>query len=348
MINFDEYAYFPTLRTRMWELRGYKELSGNDKNRLLPIFTLAKHGRTATSGAVIDVLTKSTEDRAFILDVEPNVIFACDDARSLLDPTDAFANWRSYLRDKPSIVPTALMPAGSPLREIVQQVRNFERDGRQVAIRSRAPSSDVQTITAILSAVDSVDNLLVVLDFGYVRSSVSAKAIEAAEVINDIRNVEPTARIAVIGSSYPRAAAAYDDSGATLEIEERVLHAAIGGASVAVYGDYASIHPEPFEPTPSRFVPRIDYATPNSWIFRRVRDDRGGFAECARRIVALQDWDNTLVGRIWGANKIEAASRGIIDGMGTPGPWIAVRVNLHLWQQLANQDQATGDFDELL
>lgn len=343
VIDLDAHSYYPSLRTRMWELRGYRELSGADKDKILPIFTISKHARTTSTDAVFDVLQRSTEDRSFILDLESSPIFACPDAFNLFDPSNAFSKWRNFITTRENVIPTALIPTGAPLREIVRQVVNFERSEKPVVVRSRNPLIDIPIISAILSAVDSVNNLLIVLDFGYVRSSVSAKVAEAADAINAIRSIEDTARIVVMGSSYPRSAAAYDDAGATLEIEERSLHEAVGGAPVAIYGDHASIHPEPFESTPSRFVPRVDYATPNSWIFRRVRDDLGGYVECARRITALQDWDNTLINQVWGAEKIHNAANGNIDSMGTPGPWIAVRVNLHLWQQIHYEEAPVID-----
>lgn len=347
MVNFDEYSYYPSLRTRMWELRGYRELDAADKDSLLPIFTISKHARTVAASAVFDVLTRSTEGRNHILDLESNPIFACSDVAQLLDPTNAFSNWRDFVEARDNVVPTALIPTSAPLRDIVRQVVEFERLDRQVVLRSRNPLTDIPVISAILSAVDSVSNLLIILDFGYIRSSVSLKAREAANAINAIRNVEDSARIVVLGSSYPRSAAAYDDVGATLEIEERTLHETIGGNPVAIYGDYASIHPEPFEAGASRFVPRIDYVTPNAWIFRRIRENLGGFTECARRITALQDWDDTLVPQVWGARKINDAANGDIDSMGTPGPWIAARVNQHLWQQMRYQEAPTADdFDE--
>ena len=141
-----------------------------------------------------------------------------------------------------------------------------------------------------------------------------------------------------MGSSYPRSAAAYDDVGTAMEIEERSMHAALGGDAAAIYGDYASIHPEPFEPMQTRFVPRIDYPLPDAWIFRRVRADQGGFQRCAQLITGLVDWDPSLVDKVWGAQKIDSAARGDLTRMNAPAPWIAVRVNMHLWQQIHYRD----------
>ncbi len=351
-VNFDRFRYYPSLRSRMWEMRGYTELRDSDKDQLLPVIPLATHHRTK---AIADVAARVDEymgERSRILDLEQSNIYACDETRSLLEPDNGFAAWREFVVRQPNSVPTALLPVDAPIRDVVQQVRRLERDRTQVVIRSRAPMADLAALQAALSAVDDVNNLMIILDFGYVRSRVSALAVEAAHIINALRETDDAARIVVMGSSYPKSAAAYDDAGAAIPIQERAMHATLGGDAVAIYGDYGSIHPEPMEPMMARFVPRIDYSLPDAWIFRRVRADQGGFQRCAQLITELTDWQPDLVTQVWGAEKINAAADGDLTSMGTPGPWIAVRVNLHLWQQIHYRDADTeldnGDLDDLL
>lgn len=346
-VDFDQFRYYPSLRSRMWEMRGYAELGHEEKDRLLPIIPLASHHRTK---AIADVAAKVGEymgERTRILDLEQNAIYACDECRALLEPSNGFAAWREFVMEQPNSVPAALLPTDAPIRDVVQQVRRLERDRRQVVIRSRAPTVDLPAMQAVLSAVDDVNNLMIVLDFGYVRSRASALAVEAANVINALRETDDAARVVVLASSYPKSAAAYDDAGTSIPIQERAMHAALGGDAVAIYGDYGSIHPEPMEPMMARFVPRIDYPLSDAWIFRRVRADQGGFQSCAQLITELTDWQPDLVGQVWGADKINAAAGGDLTSMGTPGPWIAVRVNLHLWQQIHYGDGAAAveEFD---
>lgn len=341
-IDFDRFRYYPSLRSRMWEMRGYAELGDDEKDRLLPIVPLAAHHRTK---AISDVAVKVSDylgDRMRILDLEQSTAYACDDCRTLLNPDNGYAAWRNFVTAQPNSIPTAILPSEAPVRDIVQQARRLERDREQVVIRSRAPSTDLPTLQAVLSAVDDVNNLMIVLDFGYVRSRAGALAVDAANVINALREIDDATRVVVMGSSYPKSAAAYDDTGAAIPIQERAMHASLGGDAVAIYGDYGSIHPEPMEPTMARFVPRIDYPLPDVWLFRRVRADQGGFQACAQQITQLTDWQADLVGTVWGADKISTVAAGDLTSMGTPGPWIAVRVNLHLWQQIHYGDTAAG------
>lgn len=345
MIDFDEYNYYPSLRTRLWEIRGYKQLDSDSKNLLVPTFVLSKLGAKAEAPAIMEALLRDFDDRPLILDLETHAAYACDNCPGFLDAADDFRAWREFVANYENVVPTALIPQGAPIRNIVRQVVALQRDHERVVVRSRSPSADLATLTSVLSAVESVDGLMIVLDFGYVRSRVSACSVEAAQVINALRTIDPATRVVVMGSSYPKSAAAYGDTGAHLDIEERQLHLALGGDAVTIYGDHGSIHPEPFEPSQARFVPRIDYALPDEWIFRRARADRGGFIECARQIVALPDWDAVFADQCWGAGKIREVAGGVMDGMGSPGPWVAARVNMHLWNQARYQPAAAAEPD---
>ena len=348
-IDFDAYRYFPSLRSRQWEMRGYAELLPEEKDRVAPMVVMATHGRLKSVAEVSARIEQYTEGRSHIIDLELSPIYACDECTALADPTDGFEAWRTFVEGRPNVVPTALLPSNAPARDMVRQVILLEQSKGQVVLRSRSPSSDLPTLLSILSAVDSINNLLVVLDFGYVRSRLKACLAEAASVINSLREVDDTLRIVVLGSSYPKSVAAYSDEGMALEIEERTLHSSLGGDAVAIYGDYASIHPEPFEPMQSRFVPRIDLALPDAWIFRRVRSDQGGFARCAQLIVDLTDWDPRFAELNWGAGKIAAAATGDLTQMNAPAPWIAARVNMHLWQQInyAAGSSSAEDYDDV-
>lgn len=345
-IDFDSYRYFPSLRSRQWEMRGYSELSPVDKDRIAPMVVLANHGRLKTIAEVSSRVESYTGGRSHIIDLELSPIYACDECSQLSDPTGGFAAWRTFVDGRPNLVPTALFPPNAPSRDIVRQVILFEQSKGQVVLRSRSPSADLNTLLAILSAVESVNNLLVVLDFGYLRSRLKACVAEAASVINSLRAVDDTVRIVALGSSYPKSVAAYSDEGVALEIEERTLHSALGGDAVSIYGDYGSIHPEPFEPMQSRFVPRIDLALPDTWIFRRVRSDQGGYAQCAKLITKLTDWDPKFADSNWGASKIAAAANDDLTQMNAPAPWIAARVNMHLWQQINYAVAPASDEDD--
>lgn len=192
-VNFDAFRYYPSLRSRMWEMRGYSELGDADKDQLLPIIVLASHLKTRAVAEISAKVDEYLQGRSRILDLELSSVYACDECDALRDPSNGFQAWREFVGRQDLAVPTALIPSGAPLRDVVRQVIQLEAAGKQVVVRSRAPQTELPILMAIMSAVDTVDSLLIVLDFGYVRSRAKARAIEAANVINALRDVDDAA-----------------------------------------------------------------------------------------------------------------------------------------------------------
>jgi hypothetical protein len=205
-------------------------------------------------------------------------------------------------------------------------------------------------LQAALSAVEDVNNALVVLDFAYIRGAMEGRENEALRVITALRSIDPAIRIAAIASSYPKAISAYGERSGTLEIVEREFHSRLGGNDVVIYGDHSSIYPVPFEASVSRFVPRVDYCLDYEWVYRRARVEEGGYVACAQQIVNLPDWEAAFAEVSWGAGIIrETAESGQIPtGFGSPANWIAARVNMHIERQtsLGNRQIELPDADE--
>lgn len=90
-------------------------------------------------------------------------------------------------------------------------------------------------------------------------------------------------------------------------------------------------YPEPFEPAISRYVPRVDYCTDSTWLYRRRREDDGGYVDAATRVTQSEDWEPAFAARSWGANIIRlTVDNGPQPGFGSPANWIAARVNMTL------------------
>jgi hypothetical protein len=103
-------------------------------------------------------------------------------------------------------------------------------------------------------------------------------------------------------------------------------------------------YPEPFEPSISRYVPRVDYCLDDAWLYERRRNDDGGYVECARRLVGLPDWENAFADVAWGAQIIRdtARSDNVPAGFGSPANWIAARVNMHIERQASLPAEGAG------
>jgi hypothetical protein len=340
----DAIRYLPAIRSRQAELRGYAELRAETKAVLHPLVALGKLGRVDDAQRVLETIRQRVGP--CFLDLNTITGQACSQWSDLCDPAGNYQAWRELAQAVEGITPVALLRDGATERPFIRQVLLIEQQFGAVVVRSRRPAQDLSALQAALAAVDSVNNILVVLDLGYIRGAVEPKETEARRVISALRTTDPTARIAVIGSSFPRSISVYGDQRGTLQILERELHASIGGDEVAIYGDHASIYPEPFEPTMSRWVPRIDYCLEDAWRFERRREDAGGYVECANQIVGSADWDAAFADQAWGAGVIRrtAANGAVEGGFGAPGNWIAARVNMHIERQ-AGYGQGVGEED---
>ncbi|MGE0750379.1 MAG: hypothetical protein AB7K64_07315 [Variibacter sp.] len=347
--ELDSISYLPSIRSRLAELRGYRELRAETKAGLRPIVSLGKLGQVSDAVRVLERISDSVSTEYFVdLNVAPGQ--TCDDYDGLCDPASNYQAWRNLVAGEARAVPVALLRDNSTERPFVRQVLEIERRYGVVAMRSRRPAQDLPALQAALAAVDDVNNLLVVLDFGYIRGSMDAKEQEALRMVSALRNIDAATRIAVMASSFPKAVSAYGDRRGTLEILEREFHADVGGDEVAIYGDHAAIYPEPFEPSISRFVPRIDYCLDEAWLYERHRandGEDGGYVECARQLVALPEWEEDFADRAWGADKIrETAAGRIPQGFGSPANWIAARVNMHIERQhsrIVQEDDSDED-----
>lgn len=346
--DLDDIQYLPAIRSRQAELRGYSKLRDTTKARLRPLVSIGKLGKVDQPERLMETVRESIDQEGFV-DLNTNPGQTCAGFERLCDPTGDYAAWRGLFNNDSALTPVALLRDNATERPFVRQVLRIERDHNVVAIRSRRPAQELPILQAALSAVDDVNNLLVVLDFGYVRPSLAAKEQEALRVISALRTVDETTRIVIMGSSFPRSVSAFGDSRGNLDIIERDLHARIGGDDVAIYGDHASIYPEPFEPQISRFVPRIDYCLEEAWLYERRRADDGGYVACARSLVASPDWQESFAGLAWGADMIrQTAQNGAAPaGFNAPSNWIAARVNMHIERQIdVAGTQAEDEFED--
>ncbi len=338
-VMLDGINYLPAIRSRQAELRGYRELRADTKAALNPIIAIGKIGRQDDPVRVLEGLKEGIG--TYFLDVNTLPGQQCVGWENLCDPANNYERWREFAATADNAIPVALLRDGVHERPFVRQALAIEQSHGVVLVRSRRPGTDLPALQAVASAIEDVNNLFVVLDFGYIRGSLEARETEARKVITALRTTDSAIRIALLASSFPRAVSAFGESRGTLEIVERDLHYRLGGDEVSIYGDHAAIYPEYFEPTMSRWVPRIDYCTDTAWIYRRSRDQEmegrvtSGFVVCARDIVGIPEWEPAFADTAWGAGIIlqTATSGSIPQGFGAPSNWIAARVNMHIERQ---------------
>src|SRR5471032_1026315 len=96
-VEFDRYHYYPTLRTRVAELKGLLMVDQARKDRILPLITLGKWPRAEDFLRSAEKAAEAMPQGNYFLDLPIDARHHTASSRSLLDPTDAFSAWRTFL-----------------------------------------------------------------------------------------------------------------------------------------------------------------------------------------------------------------------------------------------------------
>ena len=347
-INFGNYKYYPALRTRPAEMTGYQNLSDTVKDGLLPILTIGAWPRSEGLSESVRNIKLAIGNRPFIFDFTKESAYQNDGVAPLLIDTDNFKNWRDFAGSVPNAIPVVQL-ANARLPQIIRQTRLIEQGNpeKRLAFRISDFKNDTNRVINAMSAMDSPQNALVIIDAGYIRETMAASIAACISAINEIRDEIPSAEITVISTSYPSSVTPYantatQESGA-MAIMERDLHEAIG-ADALVYGDYGSIHARAKIATGGKYTPHIDCALYDAWVFeRRPGRDGQGYTDAAKAI--LRTCPNCLTDETWGSAEIRRAATGDLEGLKQRSSWIAVRVNMHITRQfeLSNETLISDD-----
>lgn len=334
-INYEQFSYYPTLRTRNAELKGLEMLDEDRKRRVVPLITLGKWPRSDDIADSAEKVKKIMGDRPYFIDLPDNDTHHTENSKELLDSRSAFANWRNFVESQENAIPVIQFNGGNR-REIVQQALKLESKLGRLAFRIRDFQRDPLLTVAALSALDEVENALVFVDAQYIRSAYPAYVTAVTTTINMLRTEVPETVIATLSTSFPASRAPFMDSKkecGSIEIQDRDLYESIGGGAVAMYGDHGSIHAVVYDAQPMQWSPTIDYATNRTWHFERRpnADKEAGYIAAAQALVAK--FPEIRDSAVWGDQMITAAADGNPHGK-SPQSWIAVRVNCHLTRQI--------------
>lgn len=346
-VYFENYSYYPALRTRSAEMTGLNNLSYKNKQKILPLISLGKWPRSEEIQVSLDKSLEVMSNLPFILDVTKENSHHCASSFELLSPENGFKKWIEFCSRNDNIIPVVQMPDSAKLRDISIQARVLEDVKGSIAFRIRNLNTDINKTLMSLVSMDSPENAIVFIDLGYIRGNISAITAAAINSINQIRTEIPEAIISVLATSFPSSVTNFcreNGQSGYIDVIERELHQNIGGSDVAIYGDHGSIHSVVYDNVIGRYVPRIDIALDDSWYFeRRPGMNKEGFIEAAQSILA--EYPHYQREDSWGAAMIRNAAIGDIAGMGSPAKWIAVRVNLHLNKQIELSEALQFGFD---
>lgn len=349
-VSFENYLYFPAIRTRVAELKGFEQLDQDRKRRLLPIFTLGRWPKAPDFHRSAEKVAELMGNLPYLLDLTTDARHLTDHHRELRNPANSFAAWRSLVTTHPQAIPVVQIATDTRARDVTKQAQEIERSVGRLAFRIRDFSNETPFVINALSALDDPRNAVVFIDCQYIRNALAAYIAASVATINQLRAEFPELLICLLSTSFPQSTASFADATqqrGAIEILERELHSRVGGDAVAIYGDHASVHSVVYDDAPiMRWAARIDYPRELNWYFERRPGQQGGdaYISAAQGIVTIDP--NLGTRNIWGEEMIKHAAAGEPHAK-APSSWIAVRVNIHIARQLDFSTRLAAGDDEL-
>ncbi|QQX60916.1 beta family protein [Pseudomonas chlororaphis] len=349
--DFNNYNYFPNLRSRPAEVKGFSELADACKDAITPVFTLGAWPRQEDTRTSLKEVIQASGGRPLMLDLTNEPSYLTKDIFELKNPDSNFKNWRNFIDQiQHPVIPIIQINEESKISQVIRQARYFENKGLgKIAFKLQSFSSQANNVIAALSALDSSDNALIIIDAGYIRDTLHASLAGSVTLINSIRDEVDNAIISVTSTSFPSSVIPFIDAkskgkSGIIDMFETKLHAAIGREAV-IYGDHGSIHSRVYPTKGGKFIARIDYPLNDAWVFERRADTNSqGYISAAVDLIGA--FPEILEDDTWGAKKIIRASQGDIDNMKTPASWIAARVNMHISRQIDLTSSSTTDEED--
>lgn len=353
-----KFKYLPVLSISPAEMTALEELPDKDKDAILPIIPLKGWVGSQKLENSIQRILKAIGKRSWIADIDasfiqdnqekiitgkyPRDVF--DEIEALLSPQGAYENWFRYLSREECInaIPTIQLSDESQLE---QQITKLSSLGRGIVARFSIEHINAGLHTKVLEVLKklAVQNTLVVFDYGQVSREILTFAAAISSIIIKASNILPNAVYSVSCSSFPASF-----SGSNIgenPIYERQLFNNIRKACPnisLIYSDRGSARADKIGGGGGIPSPRIDYPLDNDWRFIREEFADSSAPEdgekeelytlIAKKIMKSNFWQPDL--RVWGTQVIELTSKGEMLGINSPMRSTAVRINIHMHQQL--------------
>lgn len=356
--HYDSEDYIPVIAIRQSETKALLELPESDKVKFTPILVLRKWANSHSFERTLDRIDKVYPERHFICDLADEIgeqdLPVNDTIRELLDSEGRYRNWRNFIMDNERMIPVVRSPMNVTARAIRAQVDHFCELGRGMMVRLGLDRHDALNIYSAISEsnVDS-DEIIIALDAGILGVDLNFVAlgfINACILAYDTIGLEKL-KVLVLSTSFPNNFTDLGQRSARINIRERMLYDSlcssdeIRGRNIElIYGDYASVNPTKLPPGPKNIPARIDWASKTYWVYqRRTGDKESGYIEAADALKSEPEWDEEL--DLWSTKTISRAASGDTEKLLYPGVWTAVRINLHLHQQINFRSDAGVFYD---
>jgi Beta protein len=373
-VDFSQYYYFPCLQCSEPEQIGYRELSDEDKDSVLPIIELSQVKYESSFEDTIIAVSAMMGNRPFILDLSKDrapsafvpkknpdhvkiaKLQAAQDAynhvlTSLLSPADGFAGWRALAKNFPNAVPVLqFTDPGTQSKNILRQAVQLSKDGfEQIAFRiTQETNEEIYDVIGQVGAVlESAAHLFLIIDCGQGRQRIAERAdfakLAMARVIEEI---EPSQSLLISAVCLNDAYTTPPDG--ILRFYESCSRELWGQASEKfpfLFGDYGANYRHKKTNTfmPPEWKAQVVYPLSDGWLVYRHPDaqDVQGWIEGAKAVLGHDDCDDE--NNCWGSQLVDRAFEGDISGVASARFWHGAKINMHIHRQIRYAQESVED-----
>ena len=353
MISFSNIQYIPILALKPAEMAALEELPNKDKDFLLPLISLKKWVNSKSLDKSFERINKAIQERPRIIDLDKSYVSKCtnenstpvnNDILKLADSKGGYKNWVNLFKENDNFIPVIQL---QNLRELDAQLDNFIDLSKSIVIRLemqgkyRICTDDFQLVmSTLLPKQHLFTEILFLFDYGDFERNNLLNYNEYSDLVIQLNQLFPNTFFSISGTSFP-----YSFRGSyrgEIPIYERQIFNKVKNECTdiqLIYSDRASTRSEEMGGGGGVPPPRIDYPLKNDWRFIRKEFITGDdseklrlYQEAALEVIGSEFWIDDLY--LWGTQMIEKTSLGDPYAITSANRATAVRINIHLYQQL--------------
>lgn len=358
--NTFQYRYAPILSISPAEMTALEELPDKDKDLILPVIPLRGWVGSQKLEKSIPRIEKAIGQRYWIADIDasfiednrekqitgeyPREVFR--EIEELLSPQNGYERWFAYLQGTccSKAIPTIQL---GDVSQLEAQIKKLSSLGRGVVARFSVKHIESDFYINVLKQIRAlqVNDAFIIFDYGQVGREILSYVASISTVIKKAHSILPSALFSLSCSSFPSSFSG-ENMGEN-PIYERLLFNKVQKACVSInrpliYSDRGGARADKIGGGGGIPSPRIDYPLTEDWRFIREEFEDSSspedgekevlYTSIAKGIMNANYWKPEL--RVWGTQVIELTSKGEMLGINSPMRSTAVRINLHMHQQL--------------
>ncbi|WP_277656183.1 beta family protein [Seleniivibrio woodruffii] len=338
-------------KTGAAEIRAVNNINVEDTKYIRPIIEVTRGRKTKSDNIgdsdkkIISLLNFFKKSPEIIFDITSDFLLSNSLIDSLFFPDDGYKKWcdfcLKYKEHHKGLVPVLqINPDDSSFSEnLFLQAKKLLTNFEKICYRSDMLDFGFEDDLSVISDLINDNNLLIVLDCGYMDSSFHWYADKVRERIDLIKSIFTDVDFVVTATSFPKSVSDvghenYD----SFKLSEIELYNKLAEEYPKLgYGDYGSVNPVRNDMIARGWIPRIDVPLDDRIYYRRLRKQKEdeSYSTAYRRIseMLIEDKQYPRHLKCWGIDCINSTASGEVAGS-SPSFWISVRMNIHIKQRI--------------